>query len=64
MEYKFVSFDVTDATFSFFTQVEWDNLIAAARKELMAEHTDWETADVYDLLQAMYGEEFFWEEIA
>lgn len=73
MEYKFVSFDVTDATFSFFTQVEWDNLIAAARKELMAEsesqwafaeHTEWETADVYELLQAMYGEEFFWEEIA
>ena len=64
MEYKFVSFDLTDATFSFFTQVEWDNLIAAARKELMAEHTDWETVDVYDLLQAMYGEEFFWEEIA
>jgi len=64
MKYKFVSFDVADATFNFFTQVEWDNLIAAARKELMAEHTDWETADVYDLLQAMYGEEFFWEEIA
>ena len=64
MKYKFVSFDVADGTFNFFTQVEWDNLIAAARKELMAEHTDWETADVYDLLQAMYGEEFFWEEIA
>ena len=64
MEYKFVSCDVADGTFNFFTQVEWDNLIAAARKELMAEHTDWETADVYDLLQAMYGEEFFWEEIA
>ena len=64
MKYKFVSFDVADGTFNFFTQSEWDNLIAAARKELMAEHTDWETADVYDLLQAMYGEEFFWEEIA
>ena len=63
MEYKFVSFDVADGTFNFYTQVEWDNVIAAARKELMAQHPDWETADVYELLEAMCGEEFFWEEI-
>ena len=64
MEYKFVSFDVADATFNFFTQSEWDNLLADVRKWLVWEKdTEWETADAYELLQAMYGEEFFWEEI-
>lgn len=63
MEYKFVSFDLADGSFNFYTQVEWDNVIAAARKELMAQHPDWEKADVYELLEAMCGEEFFWEEI-
>ena len=64
MDYKFVSFDVADGTFNFFTQVEWDNFIADIRKWIeWEEHTEWETADAYELLQAMYGEEFFWEEI-
>ena len=64
MEYKFVSFDVADGTFNFFTQSEWDNLLAEARKWLTWENdTEWETVDAYELLQAMYGEEFFWEEI-
>jgi len=64
MKYKFVSFDVADGTFNFFTQSEWDNLLAEARKWLTWENdTEWETVDAYELLQAMYGEEFFWEEI-
>ena len=64
MEYKFVSFDVVNGTFNFYTQVRWDNLLADVRQWLVWEKdTEWETADAYELLQAMYGEEFFWEEI-
>ena len=65
MDYKFVSFDVADGTFNFFTQSEWENFIADIREWIAwEEHTEWETADVSELLEAMYGEEFFWEEIA
>ena len=66
MEYKFVSFDVVNGTFNFYTQVGWDNFLAGVRKWLgwvSPCDTEWETVDAYELLQAMYGEEFFWEEI-
>ena len=35
MEYKYVSFDIADQSFSFYTAMDWHNLIAEAKEELV-----------------------------
>ena len=73
MEIKFVSFDLSDQSFTFYTQIEWHNLIADARNELQEEFSDSDpdAADlgeayhwsVDEVLDAVYGDEFFWDEV-
>lgn len=63
MEYTHVSFDIADESFKFYTAIEWHNLIADAKEELVKEDEYWADAQVEELLEAMYGDEFFWEEI-
>ena len=68
-----VSFDVANGSFTKYTQLEWHNLIAEARNELQDELNDCDpdAADlgeadhwsVDEVLEAVYGEEFFWEEL-
>lgn len=63
MEYTHVSFDIADESFKLYTAIEWHNLIADAKEELVKEDEYWADAQVEELLEAMYGDEFFWEEI-
>ena len=67
MQIKYVSFDLAEQSFAFHTQLEWHNLIANAREELTnmwAEEDDYTQAmDVEEVLEAYYGDEFFWEEL-
>lgn len=63
MEYTHVSFDIADQKFKFYTSMDWHNLIANAREELIEEDEYWADAQVEELLEAMYGDELFWEEI-
>lgn len=66
MEYKYVSFDIADQSFSFYTAIDWHNLIAEAKEELVRGFGEeyWADATLEELLDGMYGDEFFWEEIA
>lgn len=63
MEYKYVSFDIADQSFKFYTAMDWHNLIANAREELQEDHDMLAEGDVEEVLEAMFGDEFFWEEI-
>ena len=68
-----VSFDVADGSFTKYTLLEWHNLIADAREQLQNElnYFDPDAADleeamhwsVDEVLEAVHGEEFFWEEL-
>jgi len=63
MEYKYVSFDIADQSFRFYTSVDWHNLIAGAREVLLEDDDILAAATVEEVLEAMFGDEFFWEEI-
>jgi len=63
MEYKYVSFDIADQSFKFYTSMDWHNLIADAREELLEDDDILAVATVEEVLEAMFGDEFFWEEI-
>jgi len=68
-----VSFDVADGSFTKYTRLEWHNLIADAREKLQSQLNDCDSdaadlceADhwsVDEVLEAVHGEEFFWEEL-
>ena len=68
-----ISFDVADGSFTKYTRLEWHNLIADAREQLQNElnYFDPDAADleeamhwsVDEVLEAVHGEEFFWEEL-
>ena len=66
MEYKYVSFDIADQSFKFYTSLDWHNLIADARETLYKSFGTlfWADATLEELLDGMYGDEFFWQEIA
>jgi len=64
MEYKYVSFDITDQSFKFYTSLDWHNLIANAREELAEDDDRLAEGSLEEVLEAMFGDEFFWEEIA
>tara|TARA_B100001057_G_scaffold14515_1_gene13794 strand:+ start:71 stop:271 length:201 start_codon:yes stop_codon:yes gene_type:complete len=66
MEYKYVSFDIADQSFKFYTSLDWHNLIADARETLCKSFGTlfWADATLEELLDGMYGDEFFWQEIA
>ena len=63
MEYKYVSFDIADQSFKFYTSLDWHNLIANAREELQGDNDMLAEGSVEEVLEAMFGDEFFWEEI-
>ena len=68
MEIKFVSFDIADQTFKFYTALEWHNLLADCRKEHLAQESDEDFGDdwlmsVDELLEYFYGDEFLWDEL-
>lgn len=71
MQYTHVSFDIADQSFKFYTQLEWHNLVADARNELYEEYADEDpelaqeaaSRTVEDLLECIYGDEFFWEQL-
>ena len=65
MQIKYVSFDIADQEFKFYTQLEWANLIADCREELLAqEEEDYDcTMPLDELLEYFYGDEFFWAEL-
>ena len=65
MHTKYASFDLADQEFKFYTALEWHNLIADCREELLAQEE--EDADltmpVEELLEYFFGDEFFWAEL-
>lgn len=67
MQIKYVSFDIADQEFKFYTAVEWHNLIADAKQgivEQWGEERDYvEAIGLDELLEAYYGDEFFWDEL-
>lgn len=68
MQIKFVSFDIADQEFKFYTALEWHNLIADCREEYLAQESDEDFGDdwlmsVDELLEYFYGDEFFWAEL-
>ena len=65
MEYKYVSFNTATQSFKFYTSLDYHNLIMDAKEALCKSFGTeyWADATVQDLLEGMYGDEFFWEEI-
>ena len=53
MEYKYVSFDIADQSFKFYTSLDWHNLIANAREELQEDSDMLAEGSVEDVLEAM-----------
>ena len=63
MKYTHVSFDIADQSFKFYTSLDWHNLIANAREELLDDDDRLAEGSLEEVLEAMFGDEFFWEEI-
>jgi len=56
-------FDIADQRFTFYTEAEWDLQIEDWRTELR-EHLSLEDVDymnIDDVVEAISGEEYFWE---
>ena len=56
MEYKYVSFDIADQSFKFYTALEWHNLIANAREELQEDHDMLAEGDVEEEWKACFAD--------
>ena len=68
MERKYVTFDLADQEFKFYTALEWHNWIADMRAEMLAQEDDEAAGDdwvmsVDELFDYFYGDEFFWAEV-
>ena len=63
MEIKYVSFDIADASFTFYTEEEWQELIADAYAQLQEDDMDTDGMEVAEAIEAVYGDEFFYDEI-
>ena len=63
MPYRYVSFDIADQTFKMYTGLDWHLLVMDAHKELQEDGYDTSSMELEELLERMYGDEFFWSEI-
>jgi len=60
-------FDIADQSFTFYTDEEWAKQIAEWRQELMDEdhyEGDYGSLEVDEIVEAISGEEYFWDNIA
>lgn len=63
MEIKHVSFDIADASFTFYTEEEWQALVTKAYAELQEDDMDIDGMEVAEAIEAVYGDEFFYDRI-
>jgi hypothetical protein len=63
MEYRYVSFDIADQSFKVYTGLDWHILVMNAHEELREDGYDTHSMELEELLERMYGDEFFWSEI-
>lgn len=64
MQYKFISFDLADQEFKFYTKIEWHNLITEVVAGLVWERgEDVDELNLHELFEAYFGDEFFWSEL-
>ena len=63
MEYRYVSFDIADQTFRMYTALDWHLLVMNAHEELQEDGYDTHSMELEELLDRMYGDEFFWSKI-
>lgn len=65
MQTTYVSFDAADRSFTFYTSIEWHNLIADAREALLDERElVLAGGTIADVLSRVHGDQFFWEKVA
>lgn len=59
-------FDIADQRFTFFTDEEWAEQIQDWRTELKDHHglDDVDYMDVDEVVEAISGEEYFWDNVA
>jgi hypothetical protein len=63
MNYRYVSFDIADQTFRMYTGLDWHLLVMNAHEELQEDGYDTHSMELEELLDRMYGDEFFCTEI-
>jgi len=63
MNYRYVSFDIADQTFKMYTGLDWHVLVMNAHEELQEDGYDTHSMELEEILERMYGDDFFWSEI-
>ena len=63
MNYRYVSFDIADQTFKMYTGLDWHVLVMNAHEELQEYGYDTHSMELEEILERMYGDEFFLSEI-
>jgi len=63
MKAPIAMFDIADGGFTFYNEEQWAVALAEWRKELRADGHDVDYFNEYDLVEMMFGDEVFIEEI-
>jgi len=63
MKAPIAMFDIAEGGFTFYNKEQWAVALAEWRKELRADGLDVDYFNEYDLVETMFGDEVFIEEI-
>jgi hypothetical protein len=56
-----VAFDIADGEFSFYTKDQFEHLVGQYQNELEDDGYDTQNMDFDDIVEAIHGDEFFWD---